>query len=308
MKNDFTIERDRLGGVEAFLRVAERRSFRAAAVDLGVSPSAVSQLVKALEARIGVPLLARTSRSVGLTEAGEMFVERAQPGYAAIAAAYRAAQDMGREPMGTLRLTAPRAIYLTLLEPILTGFHEAFPKVFLEIHADDGFTDIVAGGYDAGLRLGEHLQDGMVATRLSAPFPFVVVGAPSYLARFGRPAHPDDLDAHRCIRVRMARGHLPPWLFKDGDRTIERHPPAALVLNDHTYNSSAAAAGAGLAYAGRPLVEDHIAAGRLVPLLEDYAHESPGSYLYYPNRKHMTPKLRAFIDYLRPRVPAKWAI
>lgn len=307
MKNDFTIDRDRLAGVEAFLRVAERRSFSAAAIDLGVSASAVSQLVRALEKRVGVPLFSRTTRSVGLTEAGQQFLEHASPAIAGIGAAYLAARELGTEPTGTLRLTAPRPMSQLLIEPVLASFAQAHPKVLVELHGQDDFVDISADGYDAGLRIGEYLQADMIGLKLTAPFPFVVVGSPAYLDRHGVPEHPTDLLDHRCIRVRQARGALPAWPFAESNRILEINPPPVMIFNDYQMNIDAAARGVGLAFSARPLVERHLASGVLRNVLEAYVHVSPGAYLYYLDRARMLPKLRVFIDHLRESIPAEFA-
>jgi DNA-binding transcriptional LysR family regulator len=302
VKQDYTIPRGQLDGVDAFLRVAERRSFRAAAVDLGVSPSSVSQTVRALEARVGVALLTRTTRSVGLTQAGELFVERARPAFADLSAAYDAARSLGQRPAGLLRLNMPRSVFPVLIEPILAGFCEAYPEIEVEICAEDSFVDLVEGGFDAGIRLGEFLQADMVAVRLTPSFRFVVVGAPEYLARFGRPERPADLRRHRCIRVRLGRG-IGDWEFMDGNRPLSVTVTGPLIVNDIAVDLAGALGGIGLAYVAEPLVLDHLADGRLEVVLERYAPASPGVFLYYPSRAQTLPKLRAFIDYVRDKRP-----
>ncbi|MFZ5724927.1 MAG: LysR family transcriptional regulator, partial [Pseudomonadota bacterium] len=177
MKQDLTIPHGALDGIEAFLRVAERRSFSAAAADLGVSPSAISQTIKALEARVGAPLFMRTTRSVGLTQAGEMFFERAAPAYSGLADAYEAARNLGNRPAGRLRINLMRGAVQPLFEPIIAGFCETYPEIELEIYADDALSDLSAGGFDAGVRMGESLDADVVAVRLTGPFRFVVAGA-----------------------------------------------------------------------------------------------------------------------------------
>ena len=206
MKQDLTIPHGALDGIEAFLRVAERRSFSAAAADLGVSPSAISQTVKALEALIGAPLFMRTTRSVGLTLAGEMFLERAAPAYSGIADAYEAARNLGNRPAGRLRINLMRGAVQPLFEPIIAGFCEAYPEIELEIYADDALSDLSAGGFDAGVRMGESLDADVIAVRLTGPFRFVVAGTPAYFEKYGRPETPEDLRNHRCVRFRLATG------------------------------------------------------------------------------------------------------
>lgn len=298
MKQDYTIPRGQLEGVDAFLRVAERRSFSAAATDLGVSPSAVSQTIRALETRVGVPLLTRTTRSVGLTQAGELFLERARPAFADLTSAYDAARNLGDRPAGLLRLNLPRPVLPVLIEPILPGFLAAYPEVEVEICADDALANLVEGGFDAGIRLGELLQADMIAVRLSPPFRFVAVGAPAYFAEHGRPEQPADLRRHRCIRQRLSRG-IADWPFSDGNRQIDISVTGPLIVNDYAANLSAALSGIGLAMVAEPLVADYLATGRLEAVLQTYAITSPGMFLYYPGRAQILPKLRAFIDHVR---------
>lgn len=303
MKQDYTIPRNQLDGVEAFLRVADRKSFRAAADDLGVSPSAVSQTVRALEDRLGIPLLTRTTRSVGLTEAGQHFLDRARPAFAELTAAYEAARTLAGRPAGLLRLNMMRAIAPHLVDTALAGFVATYPDVEVEICAEDGLVDLVAGGFDAGIRLGELLQADMVAVRLSPPFRFVVVGSPDYIARCGRPERPADLRRHACIRTRLGRGSIAPWEFMDGNRPVEVAVNGPLIFNDYAANTAAALKGVGLAYVAEPMVEEHLSEGRLEVVLDDYAPRSSGVYLYYPSRTQMLPKLRAFVDYVRETRP-----
>ena len=221
MKQDLTIPHGALDGIEAFLRVAERRSFSAAASDLGVSPSAISQTVKALEARIGAPLFMRTTRSVGLTQAGEMFLERAAPAYSGLADAYEAARNLGNRPAGRLRINLMRGAVQPLFEPIIAGFCETYPEIELEIYADDALSDLSAGGFDAGVRMGESLDADVIAVRLTGPFRFVVAGTPAYFEKYGRPETPEDLRNHRCVRFRLASGGLMPWTFEKGNRDFD---------------------------------------------------------------------------------------
>ena len=193
MKQNFTVRQGALDGVEAFLSVAQHRNFRRAAAELGVTPSAMSQAVRALETRIGAALFIRTTRSVGLTEAGERFLARAKPAFEELVAAARAARDLGQRPAGLLRLTVPRAVVPILLEPMLASFARAYPEIELEIDANEELIDLAAGGFDAGIRLGQFIAADMVAVRRMKPFRFIIVGSPAYLARSGRPERPDGL-------------------------------------------------------------------------------------------------------------------
>src|SRR6201985_463217 len=193
MKQNFTVRQGALDGVEAFLSVAQHRSFRRAAAELGVTPSAVSQAIRALEARIGAALFIRTTRSVGLTEAGERFLSRAKPAFEELVAASEAARELGQRPAGLLRISVPRAIVPVLLEPLIASFCQAYPEVEVEIAASEELVDLAAEGFDAGIRLGQFIAADMITVRLTRPFPFVIVGRPGYLARRGRPGRHGDL-------------------------------------------------------------------------------------------------------------------
>src|SRR5579884_308584 len=181
MKQNFTVRQGALDGVEVFLSVAHHRSFRKAAVELGVSPSAISQAIRVLETRVGAALFMRTTRSVGLTEAGERFFSRAKPAFEELVAASEAARGLGQRPAGLLRLSVPRAVVPILLEPLLASFCQAYPEVEVEIAASEELVDLAAEGFDAGIRLGQFIAADMVAVRLTAPFPLLVVGSPDYL-------------------------------------------------------------------------------------------------------------------------------
>lgn len=298
-------DRDRLDGVLAFLRVAERRSFRAAAADLGISPSAISQIVRSLEARAGVALLARTTRRVGLTEAGERFVERARPAAQALLEAFEAARGAGTGVSGLLRLSVPRAVIPPLIQPVIAEFCAAHPALQIEISAVDSPIDLRDGGYDAGIRLGEPSDPDLVGVRLTPPFAFAVVAAPAYLARHGRPDHPEELRGHRCIRFRRnPAGQVYRWTFSDGGRVLEVAVEGPLIVNDWAFNTAAAAAGLGLAYTAEPLVAAEIAAGALERVLAAYCPATPGLFLCYPTRTEALPKLRAFAAFAQRWVPA----
>ena len=292
-----------LDGIEAFLRVAERRSFSAAAADLGVSPSAISQTIKGLEARVGAPLFMRTTRSVGLTQAGEQFLERAAPAYAGLGDAYEAARNLGNRPAGRLRINLMRGAVQPLFEPIIAGFCETYPEIELEIYAEDALADLSAGGFDAGVRMGEALDADMIAVRLTGPFRFVAVATPGYLAKHGRPESPDELRSHRCVRMRMGSGALMPWTFEKGNREIEVGVTGPVIVNDFTAMMVAVNAGVAMGMTAEPVVKAQVAAGDLELVLADFAASTSGLFLYYPSRKQVMPKLRAFIDYVRDYLP-----
>src|ERR1700748_1866498 len=200
MKQNFTVRHGALDGVEAFLSVAQHRNFRRAAAELGVSPSAMSQAVRALEARVGAALFIRTTRSVGLTEAGERFLARAKPAFEELVAASEIARDLGQRPAGLLRLTVPRAVVPLILEPVIASFCRAYPEIELEIAASEALVDLAAEGLDAGIRFAHVIAADMTVIRLTAPFPFVVVGSPAYLASRKPPHRIDELRRHACLR------------------------------------------------------------------------------------------------------------
>src|ERR1700736_742192 len=253
MKQNFTVRQGALDGVEAFLSVARHRSFRKAAAALGVTPSAMSQAIRALEARVGTALFMRTTRSVGLTEAGARFLSRAKPAFEELVAASEVARDLGQRPTGLLRLTVPRAVVPILLEPLIAAFCQAFPEVEVEIAASEELVDIAAGGFDAGIRLGQFIAADMVAVRLSPPFPFVVVGSPEHLRRRGRPERIDDLRQHACLRIRRSNGAIAPWSFVDGNKTVEAIVSGPLIANDLPTMLGAAVEDMGLAQMPGPI-------------------------------------------------------
>jgi DNA-binding transcriptional LysR family regulator len=305
MKQDFTVRKGALDGVETFLSVARYRSFRRAAASLGVSPSAVSQSVRALEARIGAPLLARTTRSVGLTEAGRRFIERARPAFDELVAAGEVARDVGQRPTGLLRLSVPRAVVPLILEPVIASFCQAYPEIELEIAASDEMVDLAAGGFDAGIRLGQFIAPDLVVVRLTRPFPFVVVGSPENLRQRKRPQRIDDLRDHACLRLRRANGSLAPWPFVDGNKTIEAIVSGPLIAHDYPTLIGAAIQGLGLAQVPGPVAKAPIADGRLQALMTRFAVTTPGIFLYHSGKRQVLPKLRAFIDHVTSRSDAK---
>jgi DNA-binding transcriptional LysR family regulator len=304
MKQNFTVRQGALDGVEAFLSVARHRSFRKAAAELGVSPSAMSQAVRVLEARVGATLFVRTTRSVGLTEAGERFLSRAKPAFEELVAASEVARDLGQRPTGLLRLTVPPAVVPILLEPLIASFCQAYPDVEVEIAASPALLDLAAGGFDAGIRFGQFVEADMVAVRLTPSFPLAVVGSPDYLRRKGRPERIDDLREHACIRIRRSNGSIAPWSFVSNNGAgdsgpIEAVVAGSLIVHDFSAMLGAAIEGAGLAQVPEPITAGPIQAGKLVRVLEPFAPMAPGMFLYYPGRHQMTPKLRAFIDHLK---------
>ena len=307
MKRNFTVRHGALDGLEAFLSVAQHRSFRKAAAELGVTPSAISQTVRALEARVGAALFLRTTRSVGLTEAGERFLSRAKPAFEELVAASAVARDLGQRPSGLLRLTVPRAAVPILLEPLIASFTRAYPEVEVEIATSEKLVDLAAEGFDAGVRLGQFIAADMVAVRLTPPFPLVVVGSPDYLLRRRRPERIDDLRDHACLRMRRSNGAIAPWSFVDGNTPVEAIVSGPLIANDLPTLLGAAIEGMGIAQVPGPIAAEPAAAGKLVRMLEPFAPTAPGVFLYYPSRHQMMPKLRAFIDHVKSRADARHA-
>jgi DNA-binding transcriptional LysR family regulator len=304
MKQNFTVRQGALDGVEAFLNVAQHRSFRRAAAELGVTPSAISQAVRALEARVGAALFIRTTRSVGLTEAGERFLARAKPAFEELVAASAVARHLGQRPAGLLRITVPRAVVPILLQPLIASFCQAYPDIEVEIAASGELVDIAALGFDAGIRLGQFIAADMVAVRLSRPFRLAVVGSPGYLQRRHHPQRLDDLRLHACLRMRRSDGSIAPWSFVDGNRAVEAVVSGPFITNDAPTLIGAAVEGVGLAQLPEPIAAEAIRAGRLVRVLEPFAPMAPGVFLYYPGHRQILPKLRAFIDHVKSRSAA----
>lgn len=295
-----------LAGLPALLCVAERKSFTAAAAELRVTPSAVSQQVRALEERVGVRLLQRTTRSVGLTEAGERFLARLKPAMAAVNEAFESLGELRDRPAGTLRLSLPRLGYEQLLAPRLPAFLAAYPDIRLELAIDDAFVDIVAQGFDAGVRLGEMVEQEMVSVRISGDERSAVVASPSYFATRKKPRHPRDLHEHDCINYRRRKlGVIYRWEFTEDGKDFELAVHGRLTFDDGHLLLAAALDGLGVANLLESVVREHLAARRLVRVLEAYCPPYPGFFLYYPSRAQLAPKLVALIDFLRGTPPRR---
>lgn len=294
------MDKNQLDGLLALKLVAEKQSFTAAATELGISPPAVSQIIKQLESRMGVALLSRTTRSTHLTEAGEAFLEQAGPALEQILAAMQNVRNYAARPSGLLRLNLPRAIYPNYLAPLISSFRTKYPEVSVELYFQDEETDMVAQGFDAGIRLSDTLARDMVAIKLFGPVHFVTAGSPRYLEKAGRPQHPRDLLAHDCLRVRFGNAALyDRWEYVQGGNEFSVHVNGTLIMNDVFMLVNAAVAGAGLIYTTMDSVEDKLQNGELEMVLDQYATSSTGFYLYYPQRSQVLPKLRAFIEHIR---------
>jgi DNA-binding transcriptional LysR family regulator len=291
--------KDDLAGLSLFVEVAKRRSFTAAAAALRVTPSAVSQGIGALERRLGVRLLQRTTRSVGLTEAGERFLARLRPALDDVRASFAALDSLRDRPAGTLRLNVPRIASRRFLEPRLAAFLAKYPDIELDVVVDDGFSDLIEGGFDAGIRLGESLERDMIGVRIGGEERSAVVGSPAYFAARGRPKHPRELHTHECINYRrITGGDVYRWEFTEKGKDFDVAVSGRLVCNDADLMTRAAIDGLGLAHVLESMVERELADKRLVRVLADFCPPFPGQFLYYPSR-NMTPKLKALVDFLR---------
>ncbi len=299
MKQNFTVRRGAMDGIGAFLSVAHHRSFRKAAAEMGVTPSAMGQAVRALESRLGAALFVRTTRSVGLTEAGERFLARAKPAFEELVSASEVARDLGQRPAGLLRLSVPRSVVPILLDPLIASFCQAYPEIQIEVAVSEQLVDLASQGFDAGIRMGQFIAADMVAVRLTPPFRFMTVGSPAYFARNGRPQRPEDLRQHACLRLRRSNGALAPWPLSENGREIEVAVTGPLIAHDFPTILGAALKGVGLAQVPEPIAIDAVRAGTLVEVLEPFAPVAPGVFLYYPSRRQMMPKLRAFVDHVK---------
>lgn len=290
-----------LAALESFAAVARHRNFRRAAVERGVSASTLSQQVRDLEAQMGVRLLNRTTRSVAPTDAGAALLARLGPALAEIGEAVIEAKASQAEPRGVLRLNAPEPAAELVLAPLITAFLARYPAIRVDLIAQTAFVDIVAGGYDAGVRWGESLAQDMVAVPLGPDQRYVAVAAPSLIARVGAPQHPRDLLERPCLRIRFPSGAEPPWEFlKDGE-AVRLALGGALTSNSGSVLMRAALDGVGFLQTFDGYAEPHLRAGRLVEVLPDWSETFPGPFLYYPSRRTLPSPLRAFVDFVAER-------
>jgi DNA-binding transcriptional LysR family regulator len=297
-----------LDGMLAFVVVAEQGGFTAAAAKLEVTPSALSQAVKQLESRLGTRLLERNTRSVALTEAGRTFLDQVGPAVDALLAASSHLDDYRDEPAGLLRLTMPFVTHTMLMRPIIAQFLAAHPKVALDLSLDDAFVDIIKHGFDAGIRLGDSVELDMVAVPLTKAERTCIVAAPAYVKRFGAPASIEALREHECIRHRfLGSGKIYRWELLHEERIVEVEVSGRLTLVDSLSMAQAALDGIGLAYTFERYVADHLAAGRLVPILKHTWPSWPGFCLYTTSRKQMPAKLRAFIRHCQTALATEQA-
>ena len=296
------MRREDLTDLNAFLAVAEERSFTRAAARLGLKPSTLSHTIRGFEERLGVRLLTRTTRSVAPTEAGERLLQTVGPRFEAVAAELEAVSALKGKTAGTVRITTGAHGYETVLRPALRRLLPEHPDLRVEVVVEHRLTDIVAERFDAGLRLGERVERDMVAVRVGPEQRYVVVGSPAALAGRPHPVTPQDLTAHRCITYRHASsGALYAWEFEKGGRELAVRVEGPLVFNDALPALDAAVEGLGLAYVPEDVAAPHLAEGRLVQVLSDWCPAIPGYHLYYPSRRQMTPAFALMVEALRWR-------
>ncbi|RVT91141.1 LysR family transcriptional regulator [Sphingomonas crocodyli] len=285
--------------LDIFLAIARAGSFRGAAMRLGVTPSALSHRLRALEERIDLRLFNRTTRSVALTEAGQALIDRVRPAFDDIEAAIDDLAAFRGTPMGTLRINAAETSARIVLAPLLPGFLAKHPGVAVEIIAQGALVDVVAGGFDAGVRLGETLAADMIAVPIGPRQRFAVVGSPAFFERHARPQTPNDLLALPCVRFHFDNGGAYHWELERGGVELQLAVNGPFATNSQDMMIAAALDGIGLAFVFEAMVEPLIASGRLERVLDDWCPWFPGLFLYYPGRRHMPTALRAFIDHVR---------
>ena len=288
-----------LATLQAFVSVARHGSFRRAAAERGVGASAFSHVIRGLEDTLGVRLFHRTTRSVRLTQAGRELLERIGPALGEVADALGSARASGARPSGLLRLNVARIANALVVEPVVGRFLSAYPAISQEVVRFDGLADIVAEGFDAGIRRDRRLSPGMIAVPVGPARRFAVVGAPSYLAGRDRPRVPHDLERHRCIGRRYPDGSRYAWEFERDGKGVELEVRGPLVADDTALMIRAALDGAGLAFVYEELVAGHLARGALERVLADWCPVAPRFHLYHPGRRQVPPPLRAFIDMVR---------
>lgn len=293
------MRRIRPADLSIFLAIANHRSFRKAAVELGVTPSALSHSLRAIEERLEVRLVNRTTRGVGLTEAGERLFARIRPAFLDIDDALEDLEKFRGHPYGKLRINAPRAATKLALLPIVSRFLSAYPAIEIEVVINDALVDTVSGGFDAGVRFGESIAADMIAVALGPRHRFAIVGSPAHFARNAKPITPHDLKNHPCIRYRFAGGSFYRWEFERGGVEVEIEVQGPLTLGDQDIMLDAALDGAGLAYLFEEQVQQALADGRLIRVLEDWCPYYPGFFLYYPSRRQLPTALRAFVDFVK---------
>jgi DNA-binding transcriptional LysR family regulator len=292
-------DRPGLSDLNAFIAIASHRSFRKAADELGISPSTLSHMMRSLETRMGIRLLHRTTRSVSPTEAGDTLIARLAPALSAVDAALEAVDDFRGGPSGTLRINTGIVAARLLLAKVVPTFLARFPDMAVDLATDGRLVDIVAEGYDAGMRLRETVPQDMVAVPFAGPARFITVASPAYVSARGQPSTPQDLAAHACIRLRLPSGKLYRWEFERHGQEVAVDVAGPLTLGDTDLMAEAAAAGLGIAYVPHQVAAPFLENGALVAVLSDWCPPIDGLCLYYPGNRHVPAGLRAFIDVMK---------
>jgi DNA-binding transcriptional LysR family regulator len=287
-----------LRDLDAFVAVARTKNFRRAAIEQRVSVSSLSQRLRDMEERLGVRLMNRTTRSVALTEAGELLLARVGPAMSDVGDALEQVRGLRGVPSGRLRIKAPPPAIDLVMAPMVAPFLKAYPRIELEIVSDSTFIDIVAAGFDAGVRYGEHLAQDMIAVSLGPSQRYAVVASPQYIAQHGRPKHPKDLLDHASIRIRFGSGAIPDWEFEKAGRVVKVAPAGKLIANYPGLARRAALDGVGFWPTFDGYVREDIESGLLVSVLDDWCAPFPGPFLYYPSRRQSPPALAAFISFV----------
>lgn len=308
MHHPLPVDRSHLDGLIVFLAVAELRGFRGAARHLGITSSAVSQTIRALEGRVGVPLLYRTTRSVGLTQAGEQLLSHTRPAIEMLNAGFAEAANLGSVVSGKLRITSPRGMLPLLANRLFPDFFRAYPKVQLELYGEEGVLDIVEHGFDAGIRRPAHVPVDMVGIRITPPVRLVVVGTPFFFRKIGRPARPEDLGKLPCIQSRLSLTSPTAWPFMVEGQRLEVAVDGPLILNDVEMIIHATLRGVGLARVPSALVLDYLARGEMETVLDEFGFDEDGLMLFYPSRSQSLPKLKAFADFAIPRLRQDFSV
>ena len=291
-------------GIGVFLTIVREGSLRAAARSLGIGAPAVSHQLKALERKLGVDLLVRTTRSIDLTDAGRTLLAGTEPAFQEIVSAIKETREIGKSKAGTLRLTLPRSAYTIVISPILADFQAAYPDICLDVSVSERLVDVVQDGFHAGIRLGDKLTTDMVAVRITEPLSSAYSAAPSYLEVWGRPMHPEDLLTHKCIRHKLlSANRVADWQFTVDGQPMVVDPPVKLIFDNIQLVTRAARDGHGIGWSIRRVIEEDLKNGELETVLDPYTIELPPFYLYYPEQNRRLECLRVLIDFLVDKRP-----
>lgn len=296
------MHRNEFGDLAAFIAVAEERSFTRAAARIGTSQSALSYTVRRLEERLGIRLLTRTTRNISVTEAGAKLLAKLKPAFDEIRLSLEALDELREKPAGTIRITSTRSAADLILMPVVQKLLTEYPDLHVEISVDQKLTDIAREGFDAGVRLGEQVEKDMVAVRISPDLEMIVAGSPAYFERYEKPKSPHELTSHNCINLRLpTKGGLYSWEFEKGGRPLNVRVDGQFTCNDVPMNINAAINGLGLVCLPSDTLQDALADGRLIRVLNDWCPAFPGYHLYYPSRRQNSPAFNILVEALRWR-------